>query len=200
MSRWTDIKARWSAGWKALQEQAIQTWGAAIEAKPQDFAPRVEATVAELRAARAHLDAIKPLLPTRLDSAEDQATFARFSALSRRYHELAAGVFADAEHADQVGAGPLLIVAGLGLGLAAIAWAVAAYQYARNLREQTALAHAELTARVQASEQGRELPPSTLPAQPPPAAPSKSSLGWLLVASLTLAAGAAVLPAFKKGA
>jgi hypothetical protein len=70
------------------------------------------------------------------------------------------------------------------VGVAAIAWAIAAYQYAVHLREQTALVERELQARVEASEQGRTLQPSTLPEQ------ANAKLGWLMLGGLALAAGA----------
>jgi len=201
MSRsWADVKAGWTVGWRDLQQTALDRWGEAIRRRPEDFAPKVQATVQELAAARAHLDHMKPLLPKELRTPEDQAAMANFSRLSARYYELAAGVYADAQPAsapqEQVGIAPLLVVAGLALGVAAIAWAVAAHQYAQNLREQTALADRELSARIDASKEGRTLPPSTLP----PQADGKPGdrVGWALVGGLALAAGAVVVPMLWK--
>ncbi len=196
---WADAKANWSAGWKELQRSAVEKWDAAIRRDPRAFAPQVQATIDELAAARAHLDHIKPLLPKQIKTAEDQRAFSSFSRMSARYYELAAGIYADAKPAEQaqVGAAPLLVVAGVALGVAAIAWAVAAYQYAKNLREQTALADRELSARVEASREGRELPPSTLP-EPPKK--DGGGFGWLLVGGLVLAAGAAAAPVLIKRA
>lgn len=196
MSTWAEVKEGWSTGWKELQRQALQRWEAAIRRDPRQFAPTVQGTVEDLQAARAHLDRIKARLPKTLSTPEDQQTFAGFSRMSARYYELAAGVYADARPAQsEVGAPPLLVVAGLVLGVAAIAWAVAAREYAKNLREQTALADRELTARVEASREGRTLQPTTLPE---PDKESGGSLGWLLVGGLALAAGAAVVPVFIK--
>jgi hypothetical protein len=88
-----------------------------------------------------------------------------------------------------------LVVGGLALGAAAIAWSVSAYQYAVNLREQTALAERELTARIEASQAGRVLQPSTLPAPPPPPSPTESSgMGLWLLGGLGLVAAAVTLP------
>ncbi len=201
MSRsWADVKAGWSAGWRELQQTALDRWGEAIRRKPQDFAPKVQATVQELAAARAHLDHMKPLLPKELRTPEDQRAMANFSRLSARYYELAAGVYADAQPAagsvEQVGIAPLLVVAGLALGIAAIAWAVAAHQYATNLREETALADRELSARIEASKEGRVLPPSTLP--PKDDSKPGDGVGWALVGGLALAAGAVVVPVLWK--
>ena len=196
MSSWSDVKASWSSGWKALQDSALRKWGDAIRRRPEEFRPQVQATVDDLAAARAHLDHMKPLLPKRIETAEDQRAVSTFSAMSRRYYELAAGIYADAQPAStQVGVAPVLVVAGVVLGVAAIAWAVAAHQYAKNLREQTALADRELTARVEASRQGRTLQPSTLPK---PEDKNGAGLGWALVGALVLAAGAAAAPVLMK--
>ncbi len=196
MSSWSDVKASWSSGWKALQDSALRKWGDAIQRRPEDFRPQVQATVADLAAARAHLDHMKPLLPKRIETAEDQRAVSSFSAMSRRYYELAAGIYAEAKPAStQVGVAPVLVVAGVVLSVAAIAWAVAANQYAKNLREQTALADRELTARVEASREGRTLQPTTLPE---PDKGKGGGLGWLLVGGLTVAAGAVVVPVLWK--
>ena len=198
MTSWTDVKESWSAGWKELQRSALDTWGAAIERRPEEFRPQVQATIGELAAARAHLDHMKPLLPKQIKTAEDQRVMASFSRMSARYYELAAGIYADAQPAAaQVGIAPLLVVGGIVLGVAAIAWAVAAHEYAKNLGEQTALADRELTARVEASREGRSLQPSTLPE---PAKGKGAAVGWLLVGGLVAAAGAVALPVLMKKA
>ena len=192
---WAEVKANWSAGWKELQRSALERWGSSIRRDPQSFAPKVQATVAELEAARAHLDHMKPLLPKQIKTADDQRAMAGFSRMSARYYELAAGVYADAEPArSEVGIAPVIVVGGVVLGVAAIAWAVAAHEYAANLRAETALADRELSARIEASQQGRTLQPSTLP-QPKKA---KDGVGWLLVGGLVLAAGAVAVPVLMK--
>jgi len=192
---WAEVKANWSTGWRELQRSALERWGSAIRRDPKSFAPKVQATVDELKAARAHLDHMKPLLPKQIKTADDQAAMAGFSRLSARYYELAAGVYADAEPArSEVGIAPVIVVGGVVLGVAAIAWAVAAHEYAANLRAETALADRELSARIEASQQGRTLQPSTLP-QPKKA---KDGVGWLLVGGLVLAAGAVAVPVLMK--
>ena len=83
------------------------------------------------------------------------------------------------------------------------AWAIVAYEYMANLREQTGLLRADLDARVQAMETGKTLPAPNLP-QPPKPPDDKDDLasvvGWLLVSGLVLGAGAVFLPSLlKKG-
>lgn len=192
---WAEIRTNWSSGWKELEKKAVETWRFAIEASPQDFAPKVQATIDELRQARVHLDRIKAMLPREIRSDDDQKAVANFSRLAVRWHELAAGVYADAEGEPAVGALPLLIVAGIGLGIAGIAWAVAAWEYCKNLREQTALADRELSARVEASREGRVLQDSTLPKPDPP---SSEKVGWFVLGGLGLLTAALVVPQLMK--
>jgi hypothetical protein len=190
---WTDIKGRWSQGWRTLQSQAMERYEAAIRKDLTPFEPTVRATVADLQATRAHLDHMGSLLQAGPASERDRVTYGR---LLNRYQNLAAGIYADARPVtDEMGIAPIIIVAGLVLGVAAIAWGAAANKYTSNLREQTALADRELTARIEASQQGRTLPPSTLPDS---GQGKGGGLGWLLVGGLAVAAGAVVVPVIWK--
>ena len=195
---WQDVKARWSQGWRTLHQEAMDRYEAAIREDPAPFEPTVRATVGDLQVVRSHLDHMAPMVASASATPQDKATYGR---LLNRYQDLAAGVYADAQPAtEQVGIAPLIIVAGLVLGVAAIAWAVAAKGYTSNLREQTALADRELSARIEASQRGQALPPSTLP----PGGGGEdgkgkgAGLGWLLVGGLAVAAGAVVAPVFLK--
>jgi hypothetical protein len=193
---WQDIKARWSQGWRSLQQQAMHRYEAAIRRDPRSFEPTVRATIADLQVSRGHLEHIGSMLPAQPATDQDLKDRATYGRLLNRYQNLAAGIYADARPVtDQMGIAPIIIVAGLVLGIAAIAWGAAANKYASNLREQTALADRELTARIEASQQGRTLPPSTLP---PTDDGKGGGLGWLLVGGLAVAAGAVVVPVIWK--
>jgi hypothetical protein len=198
---WADVKASWSAGWKALNDQAVATYDAAIRANPLAYADKVSGFASALADTRQHLDAIAARLPNPPVTEADRKAVADYQAMEKRYHELAAGFYADAVPADQAGAAvpvigvaPIVVVAGVAIGVVAIAWAIVAYEYAVNLREQTALADRELTARIQASETGRVLPPSTLPPPPPPPSEGAKGVGLWLLGGLALAAGALTVP------
>ena len=140
---------------------------------------------------------IRDKLPNPPVTAADQAAHAKYQALEKRYHDLAAGLYADAKPAQtEIGVAPVVVgvvVGGVVIGVAGIAWSIAAYEYAVNLREQTALAERELDARVEASREGRTLQPSTVPPQD-----TGGGVGWLLVGGLALAAGAVAVPYFIK--
>ncbi len=199
MPSWTEIKSAWSDGWNALQAESLKLYKVAIEANPASFADRVKAFLTELSQTRAHLDSLRAKVPNPPRTEQEAKILANYVALERRYHELAAGFYADAAPAREgVGVAPVLIVAGLVIGVAAIAWAVAAWEYCVNLREQTALADRELVARVEASREGRALQPNTLPPPPPDPVEKAKGIGWLLVGGLVLAGGAAAVPYLMK--
>ncbi len=205
---WADTKGAWSAGWKALSEQATAAYGTAAQVDPTGTLAKVQAFVAALSDSRAALDRIAAKLPNPPVTEADRQAHANYQAMERRYHELAAGFYGDATPAQGQGMAPtggpsvgvapaVLVVGGLAVGAVGVAWAIAAYQYAVNLREQTALAERELDARVEASREGRPLQNSTLPPPPSPESDAKGMGLWLL-GGLAVVAGALTLPALLK--
>ncbi|MFH1464554.1 MAG: hypothetical protein ABIO70_09210 [Pseudomonadota bacterium] len=203
MTSWNDIKSAWSQGWKALNEQAMSAYEVAIKADPMRYVDQIKDFMSALTDSRANLDRMKARLPNPPRTEADRKILAVYQALEKRYHELAAGFYSDARPADQPSTGAIpvvvIVVAGVALGVAACAWAVAAHEYATNLREQTALADKELEARVEASKQGRTLQPTTLPEPASEQAKKKAKgVGVLLVGGLLLAAGALAVPVFLK--
>ncbi len=203
---WADIKAAWSSSWKALSAQATAAYASAARLDPTGTLAKVQAFVQALTDSRAALDRIAAKLPNPPVTPADHAAVAQYQAMERRYHDLAAGFYGDATPAPggatapvpSTGAAPaVLIIGGLAVGAVGVAWAVAAYQYAVNLREQTALAERELDARVEASREGRPLQASTLPPPPNPADDAKGMGLWLL-GGLAVVAGALTLPALLK--
>jgi len=203
---WADIKAAWSSGWKALSAQATAAYASAAQLDPTGTLAKVQGFVQALTDSRAALDRIAAKLPNPPVTAADHAAVAQHRAMEARYHDLAAGFYGDATPAPggatapvpSTGAAPaVLIIGGLAVGAVGVAWAVAAYQYAVNLREQTALAERELDARVEASREGRPLQASTLPPPPNPTDDAKGMGLWLL-GGLAVVAGALTLPALLK--
>lgn len=196
---WGDLRAGWSSGWRGLSDRAVATYESAIRADPLAYAGRLTGFTSALAESRRNLDAIRTKLPNPPITESDRKIVADYQAMEGRYVDLAAGFYADSVPADRapgvpvVGAAPLVVVAGVAVGVVAIAWAVVAYEYAVNLREQTTLADRELTARIEASQQGRVLAPSTLPAPPSPGDDAKGVGLWLL-GGLAVAAGALTLP------
>jgi hypothetical protein len=186
---WVAILGAWSQGWKELRARAATLYASAVQADPSGAAARISGFTQALGETRATLDRIRSRLP----GLPDPVLVARYQELERRWHDLAAGLFADARPVatPAVGVPPALVVGGLAITAVGLAWAFAAYEYALNLQEQTALAERELEARVAASQQGRVLPPSTLPVAPTVGA---ASVGLWLLGGLALTAGVLVVP------
>ena len=196
---WADLKSAWSTGWKALSARAASIYAAMVQADPTGTATRISGFTTALDETRATLDRIRARLPQRPHTDTDPQAVARNHDRERRWHDLAAGLFADAtpaQSAPVLGMGPALVVSGLAITAVGLAWAAAAYEYAVNLKEQTALAERELDARVDASRDGRALLPSTLPPLPPSPAESGRTLGLWLLGGLAIAAGALTIPLF----
>ena len=135
--------------WTRLYERAQRKLGPAIRANPRRFQPMVE------RFIRVLADVQKRLGRMRRAGVDKQ----KLKPLEARARLLRSGLFGAPRSFEGP---PLLVIAGIALGVAAIAWAVAAYQYAVGLRERILLLERELEARVEASKEGRALQPSTL--------------------------------------
>ena len=197
MPTWSDIKSSWGSAWAGLQERASGAYQAAIQAEPSKFKDTVASFMAMLSESRSSLDRIKTLL----QQVDDPALTAQATELESRYSTLASGVYADAKPADTIGVAPVVVggvvVAGVIVSVGGVAWAAAAYQYAVNLREHTALLEKELLARVDASKEGRVLAPSSVPPAPNPIADAQTTGMWVL-GGLTLAAAAIAVPIFLK--
>jgi hypothetical protein len=192
----------------AVSEQATAADGAAAQVDPTGTLVKVQAFSAALSDCRTALDRIAAKLPNPPVTEADRQAHANDQAMERRDHELAAGFCGDATPAQGPGMAPtggpsvgvapaVLVVGGLAVGAVGVAWAIAADQYAVNLREQTALAERELDARVEASREGRPLQNATLPPPPSPASDAKGTGLWLF-GGLAVVAGALAIPVLLK--
>ena len=208
---WEQLSSAFSSQMRGLYDQTIGQLAAAIEASPQAFEARVTEFFNVLAQTRAHLVRIQTLLPNPPRNAEEGTWIARYAEMKAMYDALVQGLRqAGATNANalEIGNPVVLAVVGIGLTVAAIAWAVSAYQYAVGLRDQTAFMAQELEARVESMRTNKPLPPVTAtppsaPAEAPASAPppNAKSGGWgWLVAGLGLAAGAYFfIPKLGKG-
>ena len=194
---WDEIKAEWSAGWTALEAQAIATYEVAITADPEQYRAHLIEVLGMLEASRASLDRMKAELKAEIQAGRPMpgGALKTLKGLEQRYNDLAAGVYGGATGAQQVGSVGL-IIGGVLFAVAAIAFGLAAYQYCANLRDQTALAEKELDERVKAARDGVVIPAA--PLTTPPAAPelpgaNGASAGLVVggLATLAVAGGAA---------
>lgn len=182
-----DLASAWTPRWKAFRDKAVRAWRTSVAVNPASYLPQVQQFTAALWETRQLLDRCG----TKVAAADRE----RLVALETRYALLTAGLYADARPASPVQGVPVgVVIGGLVIGVAGIAWAVAALQYAVNLRERTALLDKELDARVLASREGRELAPSSLPA----AGPDLKRTGWMLVGALALVTVGVAVPAFVR--
>jgi len=179
-----DLARAWTPSWQVFRVRAVRAWHHKIRANPAAYLPQVQQYALALSEARHHLDRCAQLA---------QAD-PRLSGLETRYALLAAGLYADSRPVGAVEGAPVvgLVVGAVVIGVAGIAWAIAALQYALNLRDQTALLEKDLTARVEASKAGRELAPSSLQPQ------SVQKTGWLIVGVLAAVTAGVALPVFLK--
>lgn len=207
MATWDDIMAAWSESWRSLYDDALSTLGPQIEADVSAYLSRIQDAITGLLTARATLDQIRRKLPQLGNTAKDAELRERYAILEDRYHVVAAGIYTDATCGDdRCSALPILAIAGIVLGVAACAWAVAAWEYFANLRDQTGLLDRDLDARIWAMKNNKTLPAPNVPAlpSPPSNAPNQqpddggSMLGWLLFGGLALTAAALALPAITK--
>ena len=202
---WADAQAGWAAvwseaddAWHQLYEESKGLWET-IQAAPARYSTTVESFVAALHESQLSLAHIAELLPT--DGApENNALWDTYKAMEDRFNTLAAPFYQDAVPTDvqgaaPVGLAPLLILAGVAVGVAAIGWAFVGHEYALSLRDQTALADKELTARVEASKEGRVLQPTTLPEVSDPPL-DLSSVGKYVAAGAAVLVALAVVPRF----
>ncbi len=184
-----DLAKAWTPSWQAFRERAVRAWHSHIRANPDAFKAQVLEFTGALNEARQRLDRCEQLAVSAVELRPKLAD------LETRYALLAAGFYADARPAAGVQGVPIgLVVGGVVLGIAGIAWAIAALQYALNLRDHTALLEKELEARVEASREGRQLPASTVEPVENPA----QKTGWMLVGALALVTAGIAVPVFLK--
>jgi len=165
VSFWDQIWEDTAVGWRYLYNESVKSYEDFVREDPEASAQQVAAFKSELEASRGYLDTLHSKLPPTPTDPADVALAELLPELETRWHELAVGFYRDVLPADElvIGFVPIFIVAGLAIGIGAASWSFAAYHYAVNLREKTALVAKELEARQAAAAQGQVLQPSTLP-------------------------------------
>ena len=161
----SDYYEQWKAGAAYLLREASSVLISSIQSNPQQYQPTVANFEQSLTESRQNLNRIRTLLPQNPQTPEQKKAIEHYAAAEAQYKLLSEGFYSDTQRAQQsFGFLPVMYVGYLAVGATAAAFAVSGYQYATNLREQTALQRAELEARVALAEQGKQLPGSTLPA------------------------------------
>lgn len=206
---WEQLKQGFTSGIASAYDASLGR----VERAVSEDADRVKRAVAAffeaLAQARANLDRALTLLPSPPANAADAALVARYTEMRQLYDALLLGISKNAVAVAEreVGIAPavVLVIGVVGLTAAGVAWALAAYEYAAALRDQSGFLVAELEARKEAMRTGKALPPaSATPSTPAPASPDAppskgGGWGWVLV-GLGLAGGAVyLLPKLGKG-
>jgi hypothetical protein len=207
---WEELKSTFASSIVATYEATVGRLSAAIQATPAAFEAKVTGFFALLAECKANLDRIQARLPNPPRTQADTGLVARYAEMRSLYDALVLGISQNAVQVPQVGVAPavVLIVGSVGLSVAGVAWAVAAWEYAASLRDQTSFMAKELEARVEASQRGTQLQPTT--ATPPSAqAPGTGRAGdddkkggawvWLLGIGAAAAAAAFIVPKLGKG-
>jgi hypothetical protein len=168
---WSDVAARMSSEWSTSLRESVQRWRGAIEAAPERFRATLEEYLSNLAVAWTNLVAVHTLLELHPDVPFRQKYADTLEQLRDRYYILSALVMQDAHPKDDpakapVAAAPVVIIGIIAFGLVALAAAAAYIQHTRELRDWTVYLREDLQARVEASKDGRQLPPSTAPSSP----------------------------------
>lgn len=160
-----DFWQQWKTAANFIERETFEQLGQTISSNPDAYAPNVQSYDQELRLSRAHLEAIRRNLSLIATHPDHPTHVKRYGESLRRYQELSVEFYRDMrQNTNEVGFIPILYLSYASVGLIGATLAVALYHYAVNLREETALQRSELDARVRLAEQGKVLPPTTLPA------------------------------------
>lgn len=143
-----------------------------LEEDPEKHRETVEGYLALLGEIRQNLEEIQQRLSEKGPQSDKLGEL--FRGYVQRYNSLTLGILRDARAEDPAalprtfGYAAALIVAGVALGVSAVAWAVVAYEEAEATRDQTALMLEDLRVRDQASREGRTLQTTTVDLPRPP--------------------------------
>lgn len=186
---WEELKLSFLTGIQASYDAVYARVEEAVAAKPSSFEAKVRAFLTLLRECKVNLERIAAQLPALPKNDAAKALIRRYQDMKALYDALVAGIALNATGDLELGVVPVVVVGTVALSAAGVAWAIAAYEYAAGLRDETALMATELEARVQAMKDGKTLPPSTL------AAPEKTDSGGaplgLVLVGLGVLGGAA---------
>jgi hypothetical protein len=180
---WDQLKTDFLSRIQGLYERTFGRLQSAIAATPEAFRQRVTAYLDLLAQIRANLERILARLPNPPQSQADAVLIAKYAELKAMYDALVAGIASNAVAVKtEIGVAPavVLVIGIIGLTVSGVAWAVASYEYAVSLRDQTDFMVKELDARVEAMRSGAQLPATTaLPPSAPAAVPARPRpAGW----------------------
>ena len=200
-----------TGGIDALQERFIRdvrssydratVWvNTALTDDPEAVKQKVARTLSALKGAGARLERAKALLPSQPKNKAQAEQVVRYADLKTMYDAILGGIGLNAVdlaaepeiEAGFIPATVVLTIGALGLTAAGVAWAVANYEHAAALRDQTAFLVRELEARTEAMRTGKDLPQGSGGGDKPTGDADKGGAGWLWALLGLGAAGALV--------
>jgi len=163
------LQAAFSAQVEDTYHKAAAWLDQALTQKPDEVKRRVAATLAALKATGQQLCQAQRLLPAQPTTKAEADLVVRYAQIKAMYDAILSGIGINAVDLDtepEVEAGfiPVAVVVtigALGLTAAGVAWAIAAYEYAKALRDQSGFLVQELQARQEAMRTGKPLPESS---------------------------------------
>ena len=188
---WEELKARFITDIQATYNAVYSRVEDAVAAKPSSFEAKVRAFLTLLKECKTNLERIAAQLPSLPKNDAAKALIRRYQDMKALYDALVAGIALNASGELELGVVPVVVVGTVALSAAGVAWAIAAYEYAAGLRDESALMASELEARVEAMRTGKALQPSTVT---PPSSPDSASKGapvGLVLVGLGVLGGAA---------
>ena len=186
---WEELKLSFLTGIQSSYDAVYARIEEAVAAKPSSFEAKVRAFLTLLRECKVNLERIAAQLPALPKNDAAKALIRRYQDMKALYDALVAGIALNATGDLELGVVPVVVVGTVALSAAGVAWAIAAYEYAAGLRDETALMATELEARVQAMKDGKTLQTSTLTSAP--AQPSRGAPLGLVLVGLGILGGAA---------
>lgn len=196
---WAQLQQSFLSGIEASYAATLGRLEEAITATPAAFEAKVQGFLALLAECKANLARIQARLPHPPRSQAEAQLVAVYAEMKGLYDAPLLGLSQNAVALPSVGLAPVLMVGALGLTAAGVAWAVAAWEYAASLRDQSGLLARELEARVESMRTGAPLPPSTVPSPPPAPPGGGSAWPWLLALGLAAAGFYTFAPKAGKG-
>jgi len=166
-----DYYETWKTGAGYLWREGMAQLSPLIQANPDAYTGQVTSFLYTLRGVESNLSRARVAVAKLPQSALDPKLADLYARCEAQYKLLGSDFYSDTRPAPagaSLGFAPIMIVGLFFIGLTAATIGVAGYQYATNLREQTALAAKELEARVMLAQQGLSLPGSTLKPQADP--------------------------------
>ena len=164
-----ELKTSYLSNVESAYTKAATWLDQALLHMPSDVKRKVAGTLSALKATGRHLSRAQALLPSQPKTKAEAELVVRYAEMKGLYDAILSGIGINAvqlEAEQEIEAGfipasVVLVIGALGLTAAGVAWAIANYEYAVALRDQSSFLTKELEARKEAMQSGKDLPAAT---------------------------------------